>query len=378
MALIKETHKNKIFKKKPKLLFVGALVLCVAFAFIILLSRWKYTSYQVKYLDDNEHVLAYDYYAYNGEVLKAASDTASYINEKNEAYWTISYDMNEPKVDICKTSAAIYDANGNTLIVCDTKGEVTSIKTSMPILNATISENGSVAVIADDGVNVWIDYYDTDGSKISSIKTTMEATGYPFDAALSYNGVYLAVSYITYEDSQITTRIRFYDFSDKGGEKTDNVVSTYAYTGKLIPELKYIDSDICAAFSNDGVYLFKGSTEPSEYKYIEADNTIISILAENKMFGLITNGDDGETKMTIYDSKGRTKSEGTIEMAYSSLSAGEGEIVLYNRNQMAIFAENGVKKFEGQCGELIRSVVPVGNNRYVLITEEGYRLISLT
>ena len=72
---------NKVAGRRPKLILFGAVALSIAFVLFIVLSRWNYKTYQIKYGDDDENILAYEYYAFNGDVLKVASDTASYIDD---------------------------------------------------------------------------------------------------------------------------------------------------------------------------------------------------------------------------------------------------------------------------------------------------------
>lgn len=365
-------------RRKPKPLFTGALAVCAILIVVLIINGITHGDYSVRFSDTNEYVLAYNYYHYDGEILKVASDSAAYINEENEIYWSTAYDMTEPKAIFQGSALAIYDLNGTSFVTGNKKGPGVSVTTTMPIIKASVSAEGNVAVITDDGTNAWVEYYDKNGSKISSIKTTMDATGYPFDLAVSPDGTVLAVSYITYEDSQMTSRIRFYDFTVGGSDRQDNIVSTYAYTGILIPQIEYIDNNVCAAFADDGVYLFKGSRKPEQYKHIAADGNIISTFFGNKYFGFIVNDSTtGENNMYVYGPSGFKKGSTETRIAYTAIATGKNDIVLYNRNQIAIYSLNGSKKLECTADVLIREMAPVGNGRYIMIAEEEYRLISL-
>ena len=367
---------NKVAGRRPKLILFGAVALTIAFVLFIVLSRWNYKTYQIKYGDNDENILAYDYYAFNGDVLKVASDTASYIDDSNNAFWTVAYSMTQPKAVFSGSSAAIYDLDGNTVVVCNAGGPVTTVKTSMPVVKAAVSERGGAAVILDDGTDAWIEYYDPNGARISSIKTTMDDTGYPFDLALSPNGKMMAVSYMCYEDSQMTTRMRFYNFGEEGKEKRDNLYASFSYSGLLVPQVEYLSSDICLALTDSGAIIYKGLENPKEKAVIEENGLVISTIINGNSFGLVVSEND-EIRLHMYNSNGRLVFNNNIELAYTSIYAAGSDIVFYNRNQITVFSDNGSKKFEGSAEELIRDIVPVGNNRFVLITEEGFRLISL-
>lgn len=369
---------NNGTKPRPKLVLIGALAVCVVLIILAFTVGHGYKGFDVTYSDPNENVLAYRYYPYNGGILKVASDNTSYINEKNEVYWTASYNMTNPKAAFCGDMAAIYDYYGNTVVVCDAKGPVNSVTTAMPVIKASVSQNGSTAVITDDGTNAWIEYFDRSGSRISSIKTTMEATGYPYDAALSPGGTVLAVSYITYEDSQMTSRVCFYNFGEAGRDSKDNIVSSYTYSGILVTKVEYINSGTLLAFAEDGIRMFKGSTVPEEDKKIEAGGDILSVFAGPSYFGMVySDEEEEEQKIAIYSTSGHRKADTDIDIAYTSIICGQSDIVLHNGSQICILSNSGKKKLEYISEERLRNLVPVGGNRFVMTTENEFRLAKL-
>ena len=370
---------KKHFRLKPKFLVTGALAVCIIILAFLFLTRWTYKDYSTRFTDSSEYVLAYDYYSFNRNVLKAASDSASYVSEKNETYWTISYDMNKPAVISSSGYAAIYDVNGTDIVTCTESGLLARIKTSSPIMRAAIAENGYTAAITDDGTDAIVEYFDSNGQIISSIKTTMDSTGYPFDTAINPDGTILAVTYVTFEDSQMTSRIRFYNFTQAGMEREDNLISTFAYTGVLMPMVEYIGADTFAGFSNDGVYLYKGTEELRQTRYIESDGEIISAFHQDGYFGFISAGTSGHSnRLNIFTTTGRKKSSADIEIAYTEVSAGKNDIVLYNSNQIEVYALNGARRLQYDTGEVVRQITPLGGNRYILISEDEYRLIRLS
>ncbi len=364
---------------RPKLLLFGALAVCTVLVILILFSGWKYKSFRVRFTDANEYVLAYKYYSFRDNVLKVASDSAVYINEKNETFWTVSYDMTNPDAVFAGDYAVIFDRNGTDIVLCSSAGNAVRIKTTSPIYRAAAGENGSVAAITDDGTDAMVEYYDSAGNKVSSIKTTMESTGYPFDAALSGDGTILAVAFVTFEDSQMTSRVRFYNFTQKGSEHEDNIISTYAYTGVLMPMIECLDSDTFVGFSTDGVYLYNGKETPSQTKMIESEGNIISAFTGKNYFGFISNSEaTGENTITLFSSGGRKKGSAVVGIAYTAMSIGDKEVLLYNRNQMEVYGLNGTRRYHDDTDELVRQIEVIGNNRYVMISEEEYKLISLT
>jgi len=275
--------------------------------------------------------------------------------------------------------AVIYDFYGNTLVVCSSKKPFNTVKTSMPIIKASVSEDGSTAVITDDGTNAWIEYFDRTGSRISSVKTTMDATGYPYDAALSPGGTVLAVSYITYEDSQMTSRICFYNFGAAGRDNKDNIVSSFTYSGILITEVEYINSDTLLTFAEDGIRMFRGREVPEEGRKIDVDGDILSVFCGPSYFGCVySSTKSAEQKIAVFNASGHKKADAVIDIAYTSIVCGQSDIVLHNGSQIYILSKNGKRKLEYISEERLRNIVPAGGNRYVMTTENEFRLARLT
>ena len=375
---IRKKDDNTGTRPRPKLILIGALAVCALLIILALAAGGGYKGFDIIYRDPNENVLAYRYYPFGSGVLKVASDNTSYINEKNEVYWTASYNMTNPRAAFCGDMAVVYDYYGNSLEVCSRERPVNSVKTALPVIKASVSEDGSTAVVTDDGTNAWIEYFDSSGSRISSVKTTMDATGYPYDAALSPGGTVLAVSYITYEDSQMTSRICFYNFGAAGRDNKDNIVSSYTYSGLLITEVEYVDSGTLIAYAEDGIRMFRGSEVPEENKKIEIDGEMLSVFTGPLYFGCVyTNNRSGKQKIAIYNTSGHKKADTEIDIAYTSIICGKSDIVLHNGSQIFILSKNGKKKLEYISEERLRNLVPAGGNRYVMTTENEFRLAKL-
>ena len=364
--------------QKPKLIMIGALAVCAVLILLAVLVRSGFRGFDVVYADPNENVLAYRYYPYSSGILKVASDNTSYINDKNEVYWTASYNMTNPRAVFCKDVAAVYDYYGNSVVICNSRGPFNSVTTAMPIIKASVSKDGSTAVITDDGTNAWIEYFDKTGARISSVKTTMDATGYPYDAALSPRGNVLAVSYITYEDSQMTSRICFYNFAEAGRESADNIVSSFTYSGLLMTEIEYIGSDTLVAFTEEGAKIFKGADIPSEKRNTKINGDILSVFTGPSYYGFVyADPNSQEQKIAIYSPSGHKKADKGVEIAYTTIVCGTSDIVLHNGSQIFILSPGGRKKLEFISEERLRSLVPAGGNRYAMTTENEFRLAKL-
>ncbi len=368
---------TKLKRPSKKVVLLEGLALCVLILFL-LVHYHEYTSYSIKVEDTGENTLVYTYCTADGNILKYATDSAVLTDSDNENIWTIEYDMNDPEADICGDIIALYDEGGTAVVVCDESGRLYSYRTDMPIVKVRVSSLGTAAALLDDGSNAQIDYYDTDGSLIATIKTTMENDGYPMDIALSDDGMLLGVSYLTFSQSSMISKVYFYGFDATGQSASDNIVGSFSYSDKIIPEIVYTKGGRFTAFCTDGVVVYEYGKAVEEKVSIAVDGNIKSTFSDDKYFGYISESSDGTgSEIVVYSSKGKEISRIETDFSYTSVEIYNSKIIMYNRNALAVYTASGIKKFEGEMQSLIRQIRAVGKNRYAVSATDGYYIIRL-
>ncbi len=367
-------------KRKPikKILIAAAIGFGIVFSAFTAVKFWKFQNYKVELTEKDENTLVYNYYSCNGKLLKCASDTAILVDVQNESIWTVNYEMNNPNVEICGDAIAIYDKNGTSVVLCNEKGKIASFNTELPVIKADISEQGTLAVLEDDGSTARIDYFDTSGSLIATVRTTMDEEGYPMDLALSSNGILLGVSYIRYEDGKTINDVIFYNFSTAGQSNKDNIVSSYSYEDVIIPQICFMGEDSCIAFGTDRLLLYRGNKNPQESESIETDGEIKSTFADEDGFGFVVSaGENGEYEIQSYDKKGKKKATIDTDFSYTSIERKNGLLCLYNRSAICIYSADGILKYNGETEFFIRQVRLLESNRYAVAATDGFDIIRL-
>ena len=381
MALTRSENRRHISssgRKRIIFLAVGALVVCAVLIIIHVISNWQFKSYSERYIDSNENVNAYSYYQFGDNVLKAASDQTSYVTDRNEIIWTDRYDMTDPQTVFCGDHCAVYDRNGNLVRIYDKNGLKNSIETTVPMVTASVSDKGGAAVLTDDGNNVWIDYYDASGELISTIKSQVTANGYPVSMTLSYDGVLLAVSYISIYNGEYYSNIVFYNFGSEGKGRTNNIVSSFNYENELVPAVRFLENGSAAAFCEDGFYLYSGKQVPEENGFVESEGQLLSTFVSRDNIGVIWDMPKSEgTVLELYDASGKLKMSKTLSFSYTSIDVTNDEIVLSNVGQLYVLRKNGSVKYDGNLDVLIKDIVALKNNRFVVLGEGSFRLITL-
>ena len=367
-----------IFPDKMRALII-VIILVIAFLLSRLAVHWQYGSMDLIVSDSSENTLVYSYYSVGKNILKVASDTAVLVNEDNETVWKVSYDMTNPVVNTCQDTFIIYDKNGTNVGVYNTSGKIGGFNTELPIVSASAARQGTVAAILDDGLETRIDYCDSAGEIISTIKTGMSGDGYPMSLSLSADGKLLAVSYLTFVNQNETALVKFYNFTSVGQRETDNVTGEFFYENCIIPEIEYLDETRCIAFGTDRIVVYDRADIPIEKKTIEVSG-VKSTFHTDDYFGVLT--DTREEKMTselkLYDHDGNELFDKPINFTYIDVAMKESEIFLTGRNEICLISVLGDIKYRGSPSAMMRKVVPIRNNKAAYVTAESFNIIALT
>ena len=353
-----------------------AAVLIGVFAVSFITGHWKYHGYRVIYTKTQEDTVSADYCSVEDSILIYGTDGASLMDRNGEILWDVSYSMSEPDVALRGRTIAIYDTAGSDIVICDKTGQIGTASANRPVVKAEVSSSGNVAAIEEDSANAYIEYYALNGKQIAEIKTSLDNPGYPLDLALSEDGNLIAVSYLSVSGGQQQTSVRIYSFGSAGQSQMDNQIGEFDYTGKIIPELDYLEGSDLLAFSDDGFTLFSGSTVPKEGKTVTVTGDIRSAFCDEAHIGLITEADEGYT-LHVYNADGRQSLEKDFDYSYQTMDYTDGEVTLYNNSAFCVYSLSGVLKFDGSYKGSVSFIFSLGRHRYGVVREGGMDLIQL-
>lgn len=365
-----------IHLSRPVLIVCGLLLAAAAGIFIVL--NHVDQNYDVLASIENEDTQSSEYVQFGDNLLKYGNESVSLLSQAGDTLWDQTYEMNEPAVSIQGDTAVVYDRRGTIMEVLKLSGPVGPVATDFPIVKAAVTQSGSVAAILEDGEKTWVNYYASDGSLIVENQTRMENNGYPLDLAVSPDGQVIAVSYLFIESGEISSQVVFYNFGQAGQGQVDNVVAEFTYENTVVPDLVYFSDSTCAAFRDDGFSVFQGESIPEEKENIEIDTQLISLFYNEEYFGIVTQGEEENYCMTLYEPSGRIRCSQEFDMEYQSISISGEKIILYRNAQVEMYDLSGRLKFQSDILEgTVRNLFQMSRNRYLLITEEGINMIRL-
>lgn len=271
--------KRTIFLSIACILLVAVILAAVIYFYV----NHQYSSYEVKNTIALKKSSGMKCSAYQNGVLRYSRDGAAAVDRDGNEMWNGSYDMENPALDICEKYAVVADIQGKSLYVYNGSDSGTKLTTDYPILQACVSKQGVVAVLLEDqSSNVIQVYnpYDDNKKLLVEIPTNVEE-GYPVSIDLSPDGTGVICASICVTSGAVKSQVAFYDFTDVG-KNTNCLVGAQEYKDRIVAEVKYLDEDHAALFSEKGFSLWKNMKKPKQVFKKDWNREILSAFYNNR------------------------------------------------------------------------------------------------
>jgi len=377
---------NTLKKDWRRLIWITAGLLTVLVAWNIYHGRKSYRAYAVLNQQDVSQGSLVGYEPFKRGFLKYSKDGVSYIGEKNETYWSSSFEMKDPVIDVNGAYAVIADRTGNTLQIFDEKhGKIGECRTERSLDSASISAGGIVATLEEDSVASYIQFYNPDGTVLDiTVKALLEGDGFFTALDLSDDGSQVIVGVAYLEGGVLHGKVAAYDFSEKESSgKGPMRGGVEPFAGKnLISEVRYLQNGTAFAASTRGLFFFRvGEQKVEGYSSVEAEEEIRSLCFDRSYVGIVLNdtvSKNGPYRIELYNSSGERVMHANFGEHYSTSFVDKGTVFLLGSDTLTIFLKNGTKQFSGNVDfSLVRAVRRPGENRYLWLGASHIKEVKL-
>lgn len=373
-------------KKHRRNIVIGVLIALVlaAIAGVILykyLDGRTYSSYTISTSYNRDDTETAQYKEYGSGYVRYSNDGITYIDRKNNSIWNETYSMQKPQVKECGDCIAVGDINGSSIYIFDKNGLKGTVDTSLSISQIEVGSQGVVVAVLEDNTANYINMYNTDGSKVYSIKTTLEGDGYPLDISISDDATKLIASFVYVSGEEMKTNVVFYNFSEVGQNETERVVGGFNhYDNTIVADVEFVNDTTAVAVGENVVSIYNIKEYPSLSKEINIENSIENVFWSSKYIGLILdNSETGDLyKLVVYDLSGNKVTEKTFSTQYDEIKFDSDSILLCSSNVWSVMNMNG-KVLTTQTVELpIDTVLTTGSRgSYVLINSKYIQNIRM-
>ncbi|MBQ4284052.1 MAG: hypothetical protein IJB96_09015 [Lachnospira sp.] len=360
-----------------------AIVLVVIFviAVPIIKDNITYSGYSVVdsvNCDDSEST---KYISYLDGYIKYSNDGVSYYNGKGVAVWNQTVSMSNPQIKVCHDAVAVGDINGSTICVFNKTGMLGTVDTSLAISQIEVAKQGVVAAVLEDNEANYINLYNTDGSRIYSVKTSLAGDGYPLDVSISDDATKLVASYLYVSGENVKTNVVFYNFSDVGQNETERVVGGFNhYDSTIVGDVTFINKTTAVAIGENVLSIYTIKEYPKEPKDIAIENEIDRVFFSDQYIGLVLNNSDSTDmyKLQVYDTSGKKVCESTFNMQYDGVQFDGKSIVMYNSSGFVVMNLNGKVLADLSVELPLEKILTTGTRgKYVMVNSKYIQNIKL-
>lgn len=372
MEAPEEKRRERVPKRKKALIILGVILLI---AIILYSNLRQYKDFAEKSSIQRGDATETCYVGFRGNLLKYSRDGAFYTKYNGELIWNYTYEMADPQIDVCENYVLIYDRKGTQIAILTNTGFKKSIKTSMPIVDANIAKQGTVAVLMQEEDTGYVQLFNEQGDVLASGELHMGNSGYPLSLAISGNGERIVLSQLDLNGGDIKTTIAFYDFGKEGKGKIDNIVANYSFSNQIFPQVEFLENGKAIAYGDKELVLFADNTKASIAKEIFVDGQIKSVFSNGKFFGTIcdVNDDNGKLihQMKVYSGNGHVRCKRKVAGNYSKVEMlSNNEVVLMDGESVNIYSLYGIKKFAYKFEAGIYKVIPGDSDkRYYFVLD---------
>lgn len=369
------------------LLFAFLVIATVA---VILILKYRgYQHYEVISEEKMEMMSEASFYDYDGDILKVSKNGAILIGTDGEKLFNVSYEMNDPIVDICGSYIAIAGSKASDIYIMNSTGLKGHIVLTRKIRQIEVGAQGTVAVLTEDKGTYYINLYDTEGNELVEGAMHLTNTGYPLTMDLSYDAKLLAVSIVDIGTGRVRTTLNFYNFGSVGQNQIDNKVASYTYEDTVIPRVLFFEDGHAVAVGDNKVVFYKGNEIPEEDEVIKLATTITSMCHNSEYIALICEpvkeelAQEGVTAdshvICVYNSKAKEIYREIFAEDYDGVSfLKNNDIVIDRGGRGLIYSINGTRKFEGDFAEdVIMLLSGKATNEYYILYRNRIQRIRL-
>ncbi len=376
--------KDKLAKHRAQIavrviVFVVVLVLAALFFYIRYINK-EYSSYEVLNSVENRVVTGAKVEVLGDKFLIYGNDGAKCINNKGELVWNVTYEMQNPKIDIDNNVVGIADYNGSTIHMMNTEEVLGEINTGMPIRLFRVSAKGLAIAVLDDAQKIPIYIYGTDGEEKAFFNNTMRNSGYPVSICISDSGYLVGISYLYEDASSYKTNIAFYNFGEVGQNKTDNLVSGNTYANAIVPCLQFVGNSKAVAVADNRLMVYSGDEIPTSIGEVLVQDEIQAVYFGEENVALVHNNTGGEERyrIDIYNESGKCEDTLYYNEEFTEMFFHDGRIIIYGPEKCLIHNVNGIDKYRGDLGPGTLAIMPTNvSNRFVIVTGDAIETIEL-
>lgn len=373
---LKKHHRRVVLRS----VIICAVVLLICIVASVIYRNLEYDEMEVVDKTTREESMMSEYFSLGDYILRCSRDGAACVDDKGKTVWDLTFEMNQPLVDVCENYAAIAEASGNKVYVVNREGKQGELETLLPIRQVRVAAQGIVIVVLEDGSKNWINFYNKDGELLAENKAPLSSKGYPLSLDVSNDGKKLAISFLQIEGAKTESVVAFYNFDSVGYNVTDHLMSSTVYEDTLFPTIAFLTNNVAVAFGDNMCVGYEGTQNPEEIFKLTFEEEIKSIFYDSEHIGFVfqSEASDSAYRMKVYNKNGKLLMTRDFDQNYEKVKFIEDEIVILGQQEFSVYNLKGKLKFTGTTKKAMSDIMGIGKNyQYMILYKTEWEKVRL-
>lgn len=302
---------------------------------------------------------------YPGGVAAVADSAVYYFDGNGNVMSVNEHNYSSPAAQINGKNLVLYDLGGKKMRVEKRGGIYSEIELDGIITSAAVGKRGGYAYSLNShgGFQSHLFVFSGRGKKVFEWGSSSD---YISCISLSDNGKYCAVSLLSADNAQPVSRIKLFAVSG------DDAMFSAELPSAVVYDMAFVSSRQLLVFSNDGVYSFDFTGNPT--KLAEFSATEVKCYGGSasgiKAVSLAVFGNENNAKVIAFDQRGKLIFEKNLTGEVTAVACSENRVSVVLRDKIENYDIKGNLTGTVNLGQVCRKTAVSGKKSFFL-TERG-------
>lgn len=355
------------------------LVLIIVYINVNKENNKVYKNYKQESLIEIDSDISRNYEAFAGGVLAYTTDGISFYKDGREVF-NKAISIIAPIISVSDEYVVIAEKKSSEINLIDKKGNQSVIASTYPVIDIDVSDNGIVAASLDDGNANYIEFYDKTGAKLVSGRTVLEGDGYPIALSIADDSTRLAASYLAISGGKAQSKVVFYNYTSVGENEVDRIVGGFnQYTDTIVPEIEFINDTTVVAIGDNMFSIYSIKQKPKLVYEETYEEKIESVFFSSDYIGIVFINNESEYSqvLRVYNTEGKKVFSKTLDFKYNDIAFVGKNVVMYDESSCKMYSFTGKERFSHTFEKKINKLVPITENKYIIVTNDTIEELKL-
>lgn len=366
----------------------GVVLIIVVFGYIFYFrpNYYLYNGGKIEFTSEIRQELRRNQYvkmiAHGDAIYYCSREGVEKKNVDGKSEWTKPFQLLSPLFIKSGDYFLVADIMGHEAYIFHATGHIGSIRENLPIVSASLSKEGQVALVFESDLENRIKLYNKEGLPLVERGSVLNQDGYPIAVAISDNGEHMITSYTDVLKGDLISNVTMFSFADHHENLDEFIVKAERFQGELVPEVYFFGerSVWLVGTSHPYYYLMSKSKEVyGELQKLSGEGDILSVhYTEDEIIFLRDTKKESEDRYQIEVFRWDGKKEAELIYAEEPLFIrAEGKHFFVVTDSQIFKYQGGEQIWEYPFHEPIEDIHQIDKENYLVIQPLNYTVLRV-